>query len=583
MVGFGSTTPVLSVGVLADRQTNREDRKDTMSSMSDVASTPVLLFVQGTEQRRIAIDHTPFTIGRKTDRDLPIPDSRVSREHASIIAEGGNYYIVDLGSRTGVYVNRMRRERHPLEPNDRCDFGLEDFYFVFQPTPAVPTSSEFLSQISMAPRGGAGSELQQLRLFLEAARRLRTTGVLADVIATLLDCTLRLTRAERGFVFLRGADGGLHLGAARTSKGETLRDDSTISHSMLQQAADSGSEFVVGDTSQSADLAGRASIMIHDLRTVIAIPLRRGSSQAADNGGARLNKAGSAPHPVLGVLYLDSRFTSGDLSGVSQDILHAIAKEAAGLLENAHLVEVEEAARRYQQELSIAARIQQRLMSVRIPDVPFAEVQGRNLPCQEIGGDFFDVVRTSDSIAVVLTDVSGKGVSAALLGSVIQGMIYSQLAQGISLENAVTAAHNFLCEKDVGDKYATMVVARLGAGGELELLNCGHVPPRLFSGGKITEPDNINPPIGLLPDVSFRGMRMQLKPGDRLILTTDGVVEAENGSGEFFGYERLDRAAAAGFESIFQAVKEFCGPCPLQDDCTVVELVYSAPKAAGAA
>ena len=555
-----------------------------MSSMPAVASTPVLLFVQGTEQRRIVIDHTPFTIGRKTDRDLPIPDSRVSREHASIIAEGGNYYIVDLGSRTGVYVNRMRRERHPLEPNDRCDFGLEDFYFVFEPTTAASSSSEFLSQISMAPRGGAGSELQQLRLFLEAARRLRTTGVVADAIATLLDCTLRLTRAERGFVFLRGSDGGLHLGAGRTSKGETLRDDSTISHSMLQQAADSGSEFVVGDTSESADLAGRASIMIQDLRTVIAIPLRRASRQHADNGGsARLNKGGSAPHPVLGVLYLDSRFTSGDLSGVSQDILHAIAREAAGLLENAHLAEVEEAARRYQQELSIAARIQQRLMSVRIPDVPFAEVQGRNLPCQEIGGDFFDVVRTPDAIAVVLTDVSGKGVSAALLGSVIQGMIYSQLAQGISLENAVAAAHNFLCEKDVGDKYATMVVARLWENGELDLLNCGHVPPRLFSGGKITEPDNINPPIGLLPDVSFRGMRMQLKPGDRLILTTDGVVEAENGSGEFFGYERLDRAAAASFEAIFQAVKEFCGSSPLQDDCTVVELVYSAAKAASAA
>ena len=75
---------------------------------------------------------------------------------------------------------------------------------------------------------------------------------------------------------------------------------------------------------------------------------------------------------------------------------------------------------------------------------------------------------------------------------------------------------------------------------------------------------------------------MQLKPGDRLILTTDGVVEAENAAGEFFGYERLDDAAAgAGFEGVFRAVKEFCGSCPLQDDCTVVELLSSAAKAAG--
>jgi serine phosphatase RsbU (regulator of sigma subunit) len=384
-------------------------------------------------------------------------------------------------------------------------------------------------------------------------------------------------------VFLRGSDGVLHLGAGRSSKGETLRDDSTITRSLLQQAADSGSEFVVGDTSQSADLAGRASIVSLDLRTVIAIPLRRGHSSAAEKAGApRGGKSASARHPILGVLYLDSRLASRDLSGVSQEILHAIAKEAAGLLENAQLVEVEEAARRYQQELSIAAAIQQRLMTVRIPDIPFAEVQGRNLPCHEIGGDFFDVVRTPDSVSVVLTDVSGKGVSAALLGSVIQGMIYSQLAQGISLEAAVAAAHNFLCEKDVGEKYATMVVVRLWADGRMELLNCGHVPPRLVSEGKVTEPDNVNPAVGLLPDVSFHSMHMQLKPGDRLFLTTDGVVEAENAAGEFFGYERLDGAAAgAGFEGVFRAVKEFCGSCPLQDDCTVVELLYSAGKAAG--
>ena len=339
----------------------------------------------------------------------------------------------------------------------------------------------------------------------------------------------------------------------------------------------------MGDTSQAADLAGRASIISHDLRTVIAIPLRRAGSSPSESGiGSRSGKGAAERNAVLGVLYLDSRIASRNLSGVSQDILHAIAKEAAGLLDNARLVEAEESARRYQQELSIAAGIQQRLMTVRIPDVPFAEVQGRNLPCHEIGGDFFDVVRTPESVAVVLTDVSGKGVSAALLGSVIQGMIYSQLAQGISLEAAVTAAHNFLCEKDVGEKYATMAVVRLWGDGQLELLNCGHVPPRLVSGGKVTEPDNINPAIGLLPDVSFHSMRMQLQPGDRLVLTTDGVVEAENGAGEFFGYERLDQAAAeAGLEGVFRAVKEFCGPVPLQDDCTVVVLVYTAAKAPG--
>ena len=544
-------------------------------------SGPVLLLVNGSEQQSVVVSQTPFTIGRKADRNLAIPDTRVSREHAAIVYDNGGYYIVDQGGRTGVYVNGVRRERHRLQPNDRCGFGFDDVYMVFDPTTARAESSnsDLFSQLSMVPRSGGASELQQLRLFLEAARNLRSSGVLADVISTLLECSLRLTHAERGFVFLRGSGGALYLGAGRNNKGEMLRDESTISHSLLQQAADSGSEFIVGDTSKSEDLASRASIMTHDLRTVVAIPLRRTEGTSEKTSAA----TGAAPNrsPILGVLYLDSRFASREFSAVSQDILHAIAKEAAGLLENAHLVEMAESSRRVQQELSIAARIQQRLMSVKIPDVEFAVVHGRNLPCHQVGGDFFDVVRTPDSIAVVLADVSGKGVSAALLGSVIQGMVHSQLAHGIALDKSVTAAHEFLGEKDVGEKYATLVIARLWANGELELLNCGHIPPRLVSKGQVTLPDNVNPPVGLVPDVSFHGIRLQLQPGDRLILTTDGVVEAENAQGEYFGEERLDRAAleGGGCETVFAAVKEFCGSHPMQDDCTVVELVYVASTA----
>src|SRR5258708_13789010 len=97
---------------------------------------------------------------------------------------------------------------------------------------------------------------------------------------------------------------------------------------------------------------------------------------------------------VMGALYVDSRFASRDISSVSHDILRAIATEAAQLVENARLVQAEEPGRRYQQELPIAPSIQQRLSSVTLPEVPFARVNGRNLSCKEIGGDFFEPVTT---------------------------------------------------------------------------------------------------------------------------------------------------------------------------------------------
>src|SRR6202011_459308 len=168
---------------------------------------------------------------------------------------------------------------------------------------------------------------------------------------------------------------------------------------------------------------GRQSIVAYDLRTVVCIPLRKMQVQATRGAQSPVPAANSAE--AMGVLYVDSRFASRDISGVSQDILHAIATEAASLIENARLVQAEEEARRYQQELSIAASIQQRLMAVTIPEVPFAKLAGRNLSCKEIGGDFFDAVNTEDGLAIVLADVSGKGVSAALLASTLQGMIYS--------------------------------------------------------------------------------------------------------------------------------------------------------------
>src|SRR5204863_6846333 len=112
--------------------------------------------------------------------------------------------------------------------------------------------------------------------------------------------------------------------------------------------------------------------------------------------------AGESSAEVMGALYVDSRFASRDISSVSNDILRAVATEAASLIENARLVQAEEASRRYQQELSIAASIQQRLMTVSTPEVPFAKWDGKNLPCKDIGGDFYDADHTDAGRTVVL-------------------------------------------------------------------------------------------------------------------------------------------------------------------------------------
>jgi serine phosphatase RsbU (regulator of sigma subunit) len=537
---------------------------------------PTLVFVQGNEQRVINLDHSPFGVGRKVDKDLVIADPRVSRDHAQIVSENGIFSVVDLGSKHGTFVNGERVQRKTLERNDRLEFGVREVaYVIFNPQHGTTNSArEFLSQISGMHISDETTDLEKLILFLEAARKLNTIGVLDEILMTLLDVTLKLTRAERAYVYMKNDQNELRLAAGRNSKGELLLDDKTISHSILEDALKSNSEFVLTDTSRSVDLSGRKSIVAYDLRTVICVPLRKPQVQATR--GADAPPGASTVGEAMGALYVDSRFASRDISGVSNDILHAIATEAASLIENARLVQAEETSRRYQQELSIAASIQQRLMAVTIPEVPFAKLAGRNLSCKEIGGDFFDAVNTSEGLTVVLADVSGKGVSAALLASTLQGMIYSQLTAGMPLTEIVTAVNRFFTHKHIGEKYATVIIARIRDNGDFEYVNCGHIPPLVVSGGEVRRPAHGNLPVGLLPDAKYESDHNHLKPGDRLVLVTDGVTEAENARGDFFEDSRLEDAAKSGtLDHIFSAISDFCGGTPLSDDCTVVELVYT--------
>src|ERR1700684_1117125 len=306
---------------------------------------PALVLVQGNDQKSIVLNRTPFNVGRKVDKDLVIADPRVSRDHAQIVLEGDDFYLIDQGSKHGTFVNGERIQRQKLERNDRLEFGARDSaYILFNPAHNTSnTAREFLSQISGIQIKQEATDLEKLTLFLEAARKLNTAGVLDEILMTMLDVTLQLTRAERAYVFLKDEEGKLRLAAGRNSKKEPLLDDKTISHSILEESLRSNSEFLVKDTSESLDLAGRQSIVAYDLRTVICIPLRK--MQVHHTRGAQTPVPEGSSAEAMGVLYVDSRFASRDLSGgVDEDILHVIATEAASLIENARLVQAEKEA-----------------------------------------------------------------------------------------------------------------------------------------------------------------------------------------------------------------------------------------------
>jgi serine phosphatase RsbU (regulator of sigma subunit) len=524
------------------------------------SSEAVLLIEVGGQQHRHLITKSPWTIGRAEECDATIPDLKVSRQQAKVLLESGDYFIVDSQSRHGTFVNGSRCERAKLKNKDEITFGAAGVKIVFLQGSATHISTNQL--LTRLVSKSDSSDLEKLRLFLEAARSLTGGVVVNDVLRNMLDYALKITKAERGFVYLKDNDknGSPVLACGVDSAGAILMNDARVSHSVVQEALASAAEFITGDALQQQALADRQSIVVNELRTVIAIPLRA--------------RHGTVETAADGVLYLDSRSVSHNLSGVSHEVMRALASECAAVLESAKLVAAEQAAQQYRKEMEIAASIQRSLVSATVMENDFVRVNACSIPCREVGGDFFDVHVTPDEVTVIVADVSGKGISAALLASVIHGMFYAQMTSGSKLVDAVASVNRFLCSRVAGQKYATLLAAQLHRDGRLAIVNCGHVPAIVAQDGVVIHVDDGDMPVGLIAEAGFHVIERELGAGARLCILTDGISETENAEGAEFGTQLLGDflCGEEPIREILAAVESFAGGAEAQDDRTLVVL-----------
>jgi serine phosphatase RsbU (regulator of sigma subunit) len=316
-----------------------------------------------------------------------------------------------------------------------------------------------------------------------------------------------------------------------------------------------------------------------ELRSVVCVPLVRVSL----SGGAKTQVV-SAARSNAGVLYMDSRLKAVDLAGGNRELLQTLAIEASTVLENARLLQEERAKQRIEEELSVARRIQQSLLPRSLPDTGWFRVCGSSMASHEVGGDYFDVVAMNPNFwTIVIADVAGKGVSSALMASFLQGAFLNAAAGG-SIAEVLSRVNEFLAERADHGKYATVFYARLDSKGNLEFANAGHCSPLLVrKGGAIESLQTTSMPVGMVPGAPFTVETRSLAPGDRLVLYTDGVTEAQNAAEDFYGKKRLrDAVSAAGdldcagmHDAIQESLKAFTGGAEQSDDITLVVAEYS--------
>jgi serine phosphatase RsbU (regulator of sigma subunit) len=305
----------------------------------------------------------------------------------------------------------------------------------------------------------------------------------------------------------------------------------------VNQAIRSQTSVITEDLNLAGiDLKAAESIVIQGLRTVVAIPLYSTSRGTSDTG-APLHRG-----DLLGVIYLDSRRIAA-FSAIDRQILDALAVQAASIIDNARLVERERERQRMEQELSIARTIQQALLPRGLNDYPHLVLTGSHRPCHEVGGDYFDVVEVSeDRTAILIADVSGKGLGAALVTTMLQGAL-SGLSTGADPVKVFNHFNRFLCHHSEVGRYLTMFIGLVGRDGVLEYIKAGHPSPLLMRKGKVSELYTGGSfPVGLIAEAEFTLERQQLEPDDTLVLFSDGVTEAENLSQEPFEVSGLCKA-----------------------------------------
>jgi sigma-B regulation protein RsbU (phosphoserine phosphatase) len=538
-------------------------------------------------RRYVRITQTPFLIGRgaETGNHLQLSDRRISRNCAAIVLEAGHLYLEDRGQRRGLFVNGEKVESRALNDGDSVTFGLEDSYEILfrsgsssgeDSLPNLLTRIEHIT--SSEPVGGG---LRKLNLLLEATTLLHSQVPLDEALALMLDHAVSVTDADRGMLLEADASGALKVRLARRTGGLRLPPESlTPSQTAIQLALRQHSPVVTEDIERAdLDLQSAQSIIAQRLRAVVVIPLFSvHRSTTADSSGT------PALAHSLGVLYLDSRRPAA-FSKLDRQILDALAADAASTLDNARLVVRERERQRMEQEIDIARDIQQALLPRDFREYPHLAVAGCNFPCLSVGGDYFDVFPLDNKrTAFLIADVSGKGLGAALLTTMLQGAL-SGMTLGTDPARVFNHVNRFLCDHSEVGRYATMFFGILDEEGHLEFINAGHPSPFLIRRGVAEEPFSEGSyPVGLVPEAEYTVARLKLEPGDTIVLFSDGVTEAMDTDEQLFGVPRLREVLTGQTECpldqlqkcILEAVENFARGASQADDLTLLIVRYRA-------
>jgi serine phosphatase RsbU (regulator of sigma subunit) len=510
-----------------------------------------------------------------------LDDPRISRQHARLAPERDGTFLYDLNSTNGTVVNGVVVTKHRLEINDVIRFGRYAFRIESPPHDVASTTppdletptlvaTESVARMLVARESASSSErpLVDLTQLEDAYQKLGTLYSFMQAISTTIDREelLRLIGSKLREIFPAARTVGIYerLGSGVgpdafklayftatgiVSNAPRLPDDVTL------RLLDTARGVLIGDVPESTRMPA-----------VLAAPQM--FAPMVDRGA------------VLGIIHVSGDenrpFTSADL-----ELLNGMAVTSAMMLQKT-LMHAESLQRdRLKYDLELAAKIQKSFLPREVISVEGVELVAEYRAAYAIGGDFYDVFWVGeDRLAVFIGDISGKGISAALLMARISSELRVAALAHVEPVAVMQAMNEVILASDQPELFFTAIYFTYDVKtGDVVLANAGHPTPYLCQSNGIVRPiaEGASSAIGILDDPGFTATTFQLAPGDSLVLYTDGIVEAADNRGKLYGSERLE-SCLAGIrttrpneiaERILRSVEEYATDLAVSDDLTL--------------
>jgi serine phosphatase RsbU (regulator of sigma subunit)/pSer/pThr/pTyr-binding forkhead associated (FHA) protein len=533
-----------------------------------------------------AIEGEAAILGRHPECDIAIDDAAVSRQHMRIVNVGGNYFIEDLNSRNGTYLNgQLVVDRRPLAENDHIQIG--DLVFVFQQRPAAEplTNAKGAAEspamtlddegpscdpaiVATLDISGGAAALKpetnaqaKLKALIEIGQSLSKAVGLSNVLARLMEGLFSIfVQADRGFIILKDRETGQLT--SRAIKYRRADDETTIhvSRTIINNVMKSREAILSADAAHDMRFGMAESISDFHIRSMMCVPL-------IDSNGH-----------MLGVLQIDTQDPRNRFSRDDLDVLGSVACQVAFAVENAQLHESVLRKQAMDRELSLARQVQQGFLPTGGPRLAGYDFFEFYEPANKLGGDYFDYVHMAGGrMGIIVADVSGKGIAASLLMARLSAETRYCLASEPTPAEAVRRLNRIFCDRSWEDRFVTFVLVVLDpARHELTVVNAGHMAPLLRRCDGTVESvaeAQAGLPLGVAGDVDYTASAHPIGAGDCVVLYTDGVTEAMNSVGELYGRARLlaqlqgeVEAVQALGRRVLDDVRQFVGNRVQSDD-----------------